>query len=122
MEGAIPTNGTHRSARGDVPTAPSGRAPSTTSTFQHLPTSGRLARDVDIGPPTMGNTMSPPKRTGSRTGSMRRVRGFGAVEEVLIVAALMGCFVYPMSQAARSTGQQIAAQMESAHTTLLTQR
>jgi hypothetical protein len=70
----------------------------------------------------MSSTLSQPCSKGGRRASMRRQRGFGAVEEVLIIAALMGCFVYPMSQAARSTGQQIAAQMESAHQTLLTQR
>jgi hypothetical protein len=61
-------------------------------------------------------------RRAGRTASRRASRGFSTVEEVLIIAAIMGCFVYPMSLAARTTGQQIAGQMESAHKTLLTQR
>jgi hypothetical protein len=67
-------------------------------------------------------TSAQPKSKGSRNGSKRRQRGFGTVEELFIIGAMMGCFVYPMSKAATSTGQQIAAQMESAHQTLLTQR
>jgi hypothetical protein len=70
----------------------------------------------------MSDTMWQPRGKGSRHTTQRRQRGFTTVEEVLIVAALFGCFVYPMSLAARSTGQQIAGQMESAHQTLLTQR
>jgi flagellar biosynthesis protein FliR len=70
----------------------------------------------------MDDAMTQPRRRCRSIRSRRRQSGFGTVEELLIIGAMMGCFVYPMSQAARSTGQQIAAQMESAHQTLLTQR
>jgi len=70
----------------------------------------------------MDGTKSQPKPRGGQVASKRRQRGFTVTEELLIVAAFMGCFVYPLSQAARSTGQKMAAQMESAHQTLLTQR
>jgi len=74
----------------------------------------------------MSDTMWLAKRKGShrtlRHLQRGRQRGFTPVEEILIMAALLGCFVYPMSLAARSTGQQMAVQMESAHKTLLTQR
>jgi hypothetical protein len=70
----------------------------------------------------MTGTKSQMRRQGGRAASKRRSRGFTVTEELLIVAAFMGCFVYPLSKAARSTGQTMAAQMESAHQTLLTQR
>jgi Tfp pilus assembly protein PilW len=70
----------------------------------------------------MGDTMKANSSRSRRKQSRRRQRGYGVMEETLVIAGLMGCFVYPMSQAARTTGQQIAAQMESAHNTLLTQR
>jgi hypothetical protein len=70
----------------------------------------------------MSGTKSETKRQTGRAASRLRSRGFSAGEELLIVAAFMGCFVYPLSQAARASGQNMAAQMESGHKTLLTQR
>jgi len=93
-----------------------------TADLAHFDTRGPLARKVDMTPHTMRGATRKATHTGSRESSRRRQRGFTTVEEVLIIAALFGCFVYPMSLAARSTGQQIAVQMESAHKTLLTQR
>ncbi|WP_394836798.1 hypothetical protein LVJ94_07805 [Pendulispora rubella] len=52
----------------------------------------------------------------------RRAAGFTPLEQVLSIAALLGCFVYPMSLAARAAGQRLAGQMDTAHKTLLTQR
>jgi len=52
--------------------------------------------------------------------SKRRERG-NTLEEVLSIAALLACFVYPLSLAARAAGNHLAQETESAHQTLLTQ-
>jgi hypothetical protein len=70
----------------------------------------------------MGGTKSQQKPRSGHAASKRPQRGFSTTEELLIIAAFMGCFVYPLSKAAKSTGQSMAAQMETAHQTLLTQR
>lgn len=44
-----------------------------------------------------------------------------AVHSVLAVCALMGCFVYPLSLAIRSTGARIADESEKGHDVMLTQ-
>jgi len=43
------------------------------------------------------------------------------VESVLAVCAVMGCFVYPLSLAMRSTGQRIAQESEQGHDVMLDQ-
>lgn len=42
-------------------------------------------------------------------------------EAVLAVAAVMGCFVYPLSIVMRSTGQRIAQESERGHEVMLQQ-
>lgn len=56
-----------------------------------------------------------------RSRARRRSRGSSVLEEILIVAAVLGCFVYPMSLAARAVGSRMAQSMDGAHRTLLTQ-
>jgi hypothetical protein len=43
------------------------------------------------------------------------------VEELLAIAAMLACFVYPVAMAARSAGAHIAADTEAAHETMLHQ-
>jgi hypothetical protein len=43
------------------------------------------------------------------------------VQSVLAVCAVMGCFVYPLSLAMRSTGQRIAQESETGHDVMLDQ-
>lgn len=43
------------------------------------------------------------------------------VQSVLAVCAVMGCFVYPLSLAMRSTGQRIAQESERGHDVMLEQ-
>jgi hypothetical protein len=43
------------------------------------------------------------------------------VQTVLAVCAVMGCFVYPLSLAMRSTGQRIAQESERGHDVMLEQ-
>lgn len=55
--------------------------------------------------------------------SQRRLgtkRGF-TVQSVLAVCAVMGCFVYPLSLAMRSTGERIAQESERGHDVMLDQ-
>lgn len=54
-------------------------------------------------------------RKRSRAGR----RGTIAVEELLSIAAVMGCFMVPVSIAARSAGTRIAAEMDRTHDTLM---
>jgi len=126
MEHAVPKDGTRSSAPRLRDAVQSGAREMPIIDIKHLAERANLARDVDIGLVTMSDTMWLAKRKGShrtlRHLQRGRQRGFTPVEEILIMAALLGCFVYPMSLAARSTGQQMAVQMESAHKTLLTQR
>ncbi len=49
-----------------------------------------------------------------------RSRGM-TVQSVLAVCALMGCFVYPLSIAMRSTGTRIAQESERGHDVMLAQ-
>ena len=41
---------------------------------------------------------------------------------LLGVVVVMGCFVYPLSQAMRSTGKRIAEESEKGHDAMLTQQ
>jgi hypothetical protein len=43
------------------------------------------------------------------------------VQSVLAVCAVMGCFVYPLSLAMRSTGARIADESERGHDVMLEQ-
>jgi hypothetical protein len=43
------------------------------------------------------------------------------VQSVLAVCAVMGCFVYPLSLAMRSTGTRIAQESEKGHDAMLEQ-
>ena len=65
---------------------------------------------------TTQNTMAKRKRTRSRA----RSRGM-TVQSVLAVCAVMGCFVYPLSLAMRSTGERIAEESEKGHDVMLDQ-
>ena len=52
----------------------------------------------------------------------RRARSRGmTVQSVLAVCAVMGCFVYPLSLAMRSTGTRIAQESEKGHDVMLDQ-
>ena len=42
-----------------------------------------------------------------------------AVEELLSIAAVMGCFVVPLSIAARSAGVRMAGEMDRTHETIM---
>lgn len=58
--------------------------------------------------------------TKRRKRSRARARG-ATVQTVLAVCALMGCFVYPLSLAMRSTGERIAQESERGHDVMLEQ-
>lgn len=62
--------------------------------------------------------------TSSVSRSRRRLRSAGvtAIEEILMIAAVAGCFVVPLSRAAISSGRQISKNTEAAHDTILRQR
>jgi hypothetical protein len=45
-----------------------------------------------------------------------------AVEELLTVAAIMGCFVVPISYAARSAGSRLVDEMDRTHDALMDQQ
>lgn len=49
-----------------------------------------------------------------------RTRGT-TTQTVLATCAILGCFVYPLSQAMRSTGKKIAQESERGHEVMLTQ-
>jgi hypothetical protein len=57
-----------------------------------------------------------------RSKRRRRSGGLTAIEELLAIAAVAGCFIYPLSIAATGSGRQIAAQVEQAHEAILRQR
>ncbi len=51
-----------------------------------------------------------------------RIRSRGtSIQTVLAVCAVMGCFVYPLSLAMRSTGNRIAQESERGHDAMLEQ-
>lgn len=68
---------------------------------------------------TTRNTMT--TTTTKRKRSRARRRGITSTESVLVVAAMMGCFVYPLSLAMRSTGERIADESERGHEVMLAQ-
>ena len=55
-----------------------------------------------------------------RRSPKARKRGM-TVQSVLAVCAIMGCFVYPLSLAMRSTGERIADESERGHDVMLQQ-
>jgi organic hydroperoxide reductase OsmC/OhrA len=59
------------------------------------------------------NYSFPMKRTRAKR------RGTIAVEELLSIAAVMGCFMVPVSIAARSAGTRVANDMDRTHETLM---
>lgn len=71
-------------------------------------------------------TMTNDKATTKDALARSRKRGFSAgvtaIEELLMIAAITGCFVYPLSRAAIASGRQISQNAESAHETILRQR
>ena len=69
---------------------------------------------------TTGNTMAKQAKSRSRIRSRARSRGM-TVQSVLAVCAVMGCFVYPLSLAMRSTGERIADESERGHDVMLDQ-
>ena len=56
----------------------------------------------------------------SRKQSRKWRRGMTG-EAVLAVAAVMGCFVYPLSLVMRSTGERVAHESERGHEVMLQQ-
>jgi len=50
-----------------------------------------------------------------------RQRGLVAVEELLSLAAILGCFVVPIAIAARTVGTRLAGEMDRAHDALIEQ-
>jgi len=60
-------------------------------------------------------------RPGTRR-SRAGQRAFSAVEELLVAAALLGCFVYPLALASRAAGARLARDTDRAHATLLQQK
>ena len=58
----------------------------------------------------------------SRARLRRRSAGVTAIEEILMIAAIAGCFIYPLSRAAMSSGNSIAQHVENAHEAILKQR
>lgn len=65
-------------------------------------------------------TALPRNAMAKRRRSRARSRGM-TVQTVLAVCAVMGCFVYPLSLAMRSTGQRIAQESERGHDVMLEQ-
>lgn len=57
----------------------------------------------------------------NRRISRARSRGLSTVQTILAVAAVMGCFVYPLSVAIRGAGAKLAADCEHGHETVLRQ-
>ena len=51
----------------------------------------------------------------------RRSAGVSAIEEMLMIAAIAACFIYPLSRAAMDSGRQISRNVEDAHETILRQ-
>jgi hypothetical protein len=64
-----------------------------------------------MNPPT-------PRRLRRSRGSRR---GLVAVEELLSIAAIMGCFAVPVAVAARSVGPRLVSEMDRTHETLMKQ-
>ncbi len=60
-------------------------------------------------------------RITSRRSRTRLQRGSSTLEELLVISALMACFVYPLSLAIRAAGNALAHQMDHAERTILTQ-
>lgn len=79
-----------------------------TRSYEARPTARRLQ--------STKTTMTTKRRRKSRA----RSRG-QTVQTVLAVCALMGCFVYPLSLAMRSTGERIAQESERGHDVMLEQ-
>ena len=68
------------------------------------------------------NTMAKAAKANARSRSRSRARSRGmTVQSVLAVCAVMGCFVYPLSLAMRSTGERIADESERGHDAMLDQ-
>ena len=71
---------------------------------------------------TTENTMAKAKQAKARKRIRSRARSRGmTVQSVLAVCAVMGCFVYPLSLAMRSTGERIADESERGHDAMLDQ-
>jgi organic hydroperoxide reductase OsmC/OhrA len=60
------------------------------------------------------------KTMAKRKRSRARARGLSS-ETVLLMAAIAGCFIYPLSHAMRDTGKRIADQSERGHEVMLEQ-
>lgn len=56
----------------------------------------------------------------SRRPRARR-RGVVAVEDLLAIAAILGCFVVPVAIAARTVGTRLVGEMDRMHETLIQQ-
>lgn len=48
-------------------------------------------------------------------------RGTIAVEELLSIAAIMGCFIVPVAIAARTVGTRLVGETDRTHRTLMTE-
>lgn len=61
------------------------------------------------------------RRNTSQRRRRKVQRGSSTLEELLVIGALMACFVYPLSLAIRAAGNELARQMDHAERTILTQ-
>jgi hypothetical protein len=61
------------------------------------------------------------KKTSKAKVNRWRKRGVTTVEMVLGVAAIMGCFVYPLSLVMRTTGKRIAQDSDRGYDAMLNQ-
>ena len=61
------------------------------------------------------------RRSPRSQSSRRHRRGLVAVEDLLSIAAVLGCFVIPVAIAARTAGTRIIAEMDRMHEQLVKQ-
>lgn len=71
--------------------------------------------------PNHEDAMTKTTTTKNRPVNRSRKRGVTTVEMILGVAAIMGCFVYPLSLAMRSTGKRIAQESDKGYDAMLNQ-
>jgi hypothetical protein len=95
------------------------------ASVSETPVPGETGRKTDIRAVSRIRPLARPLhlfRTMRKEKRRHTRRGLSTVETVLTVAAVMGCFVYPLSQAMRTVGARIAADSERSHGALLEQK
>ncbi len=104
-----------------IPQNPAKHTSELTPQRQKRRKNAQTARQHSLGTNGGYSLYTPPMK---RTVRLKRgtQRGFSAIEELLTAAALLGCFVYPLSLAARSVGARLAGEMDLAHATILAQK